>query len=180
MKAKIFLLFTILLPIIILAQKVNVDTLQWSYINVVEVDSATAKSLQSRAKLFVAESFKSGKDVMQLDDADAGIIVIKGNIAPIIKVPLLGHMHYGYVHFTAKIQVKDGKYKYNFLEFTHDAYEPNMGSGGALTNKKPACGTFSMTMGYWRQIKEYTNDRVMVLIDQLAAGMKHRVKMEEF
>jgi hypothetical protein len=177
MKAKTLLLATFL-PVISWAQKINVDTISWNYTGVVQVDSASANTLQSRAKLFVAESFKSGKDVTQLDDP--GVIVVKGNIAPIVKVPLLGKIEYGYVHFTAKIQVKDGKYKYTLTEFNHEAHEPNTGSGGNLTNRKPACGTFLMTEGQWRQIKAYTNERVLALIVQLEHAMKEEAKKEDF
>ncbi|HLI93231.1 MAG TPA: DUF4468 domain-containing protein [Puia sp.] len=171
MKANILLL-ALSLPVIAGAQKMNPDTLSFNYSGIVQVDSTAAKVLQARARAFVAESFASGKEVVQLDDSEAGILVIKGTIAPIVKVPLLGKIEYGYVHFTAKWQFKDGRYKYALSEFTHEAHEPNMGSGGALTNRKPACGTFTMTEGQWRQIKANTNDRVIEFIDRLRAAMR--------
>jgi len=177
MKAKAIIL-AIFLPVAVSAQKINVDTLSWDYTGVVQVDSASENVLKSRTKLFVAESFKSGKEVMQLDDP--GVLVIKGNIAPIVKVPLLGKIEYGYVHFTAKIQVKDGKYKYTLSEFNHEAHEPNMGSGGKLANKRPACGTFLMTEGQWRQIKAYTNERILAFIGQLEKAMRKGAKKDDF
>lgn len=166
------LLLALLLPISAMCQKIDADTLSFNYTGVVQVDSIPAKTLQSRAKLFIAESFKSAKDVIQLDDADAGVIVVKGNIAPVIKVPIIGRMQYGWVHFTAKIQVKDGKYKYTFSEFDHESHETNQGSGGDLGRKKPACGTFTMSEGQWRQIKGYANDRAIALAGQLEKSMR--------
>lgn len=171
MKAK-YALFALFLPIFAVGQKINPDTLSFNYTGVVQADSMSAKSLQSRAKLFVAEAFKSAKDVTQMDDPDGGIIMVKGTMAPVIKAPLLGHIEYGYVSFTIKIQVKDGRYKYTFSDFYHEAHEQNKGSGGSLTNHKPACGTFIMTMGYWRQIKAYTNGQVIEQIAHLQEKMK--------
>lgn len=166
------IIFALLLPLSSMCQKIDIDTLSFNYTGVVQVDSTPAKTLQSRAKLFVAESFKSAKDVIQLDDAESGVIVVKGNIAPVVKVPLIGKMEYGYVHFTAKIQVKDGKYKYTFSEFDHEAHGNNEGSGGNLNRKKPGCGTFTMSEGQWRQIKTYTNERVIALAADLQKSMR--------
>lgn len=178
MKANILLL-ALSLPIIAGAQKINPDTLSFSYTGIVQADTIGAKVIQGRVRAFVAESFASGKEVVQLDDPDAGTFLIKGTIVPIVKVPLLGKIEYGYVHFTAKWQFKDGRYKYTLSEFNHEAHEPNMGSGGALTNKKPACGTFVMSEGQWRQIKAYTNDRVLAFIGQMEKAVKEGRK-EDF
>lgn len=179
---KILVFFLLVSPTFGSCQSSDVDTFSFSYAGVVAVDSVTAKVLQSRAKLFVAENFRSAKDVIQLDDADAGIVLIKGNLIPIVKVPLMGKTEYGYVHFTAKIQVKDGKYKYTFSDFSHEAYEKHYGTGGDLTRKKPECGTFGMSLGYWRQIKAYTNSDVKSLISSLEKSMRSSeiAKKEDF
>lgn len=177
MKANILLL-ALSFPIMAGAQKINPDTLSFNYAGIVQADTS-AKVLQGRVRAFVAEFFASGKEVVQLDDPEAGTFLIKGTIAPIVKVPLLGKIEYGYVHFTAKWQFKDGRYKYTLSEFTHEAHEPNMGSGGALTNKRPACGTFIMTEGQWRQIKTYTNERVLAFIGQMEQAVKEG-KEEDF
>ena len=176
------ILIALLMPMAGLAQKADPDTLSFSYVGVEQVESASAKVLQGRAKLLVAEAFKSAKDVIQLDDGDAGILIVKGNIVPVVKAPLMGSIDYGFVRFTLKIQVKDGRYKYTFSDFNHEAYERNMGSGGDLTNKKPACGTFVMTKGYWRQIKTYTDEQVVSLIARLDGAMKGAglAKKDEF
>jgi len=168
------LLFILLLaPLFSLAQE-SADTLSFNYIGVESVDSVTGKTLFSRAKLFVAQSFKSAKDVIQMDDHYAGMLVVKGNIVPLIKIPLVGKTEYGYAHFTMKIQVKDGKYKYTLSDFDHEAHGQNQGSGGPMMNPKPACGTFVMSKGQWRQIKEDTNSRAVALIEALRFSMNNR------
>lgn len=169
---KLLAFFLLASPAFGFCQSSNVDTLSFIYAGVVGVDSVAANVLQSRARLFVAENFRSAKDVIQLDDADAGIVVIKGNLIPVVKVPILGRTEYGYVHFTAKIQVKEGKYRYTFSDFWHEAHEKRYGTGGDLTRKKPECGTFGMSLGYWRQIKAYTNNDVKDLIWMLEKSMR--------
>ena len=166
------IVFLLLLPTITFGQEIDVDTLQFVYTGVETVDSVAGKTLQSRAKLFIAENFKSAKDVLQLDDAEAGVIAkAKGNIIPVIKILILGHEAYGYVNFTCKIQVKDGKYKYTFSDFVHQG-SGDIHAGGPLTNKRPVCGIFLMSEGYWRQVQDYTNKDVIAFINQLKSKMR--------
>lgn len=167
------ILFCLLIaPLFSIAQEPT-DTLSFNYTGIESVDSVAAKVLYSRAKLFVAQTFKSAKHVIQMDDADAGMLVIKGNIVPTIKIPLLGKTEYGFAHFTMKIQVKDGRYKYTLSEFDHEAHGQNQGSGGQMTSLKPACGTFTMSKGQWRQIKDATNSDALALIASLKTSMKN-------
>ena len=165
------LLFCLMIVPLYSIGQASIDTTSFNFTGIDSIDSVSAKVLMSRAKLFVAESFKSAKDVIQLDDAEGNVLVVKGNIIPIIKVPLLGKTAYGYVHFTMKVQTKDGKYKYTLSEFDHESHEQNQGSGGLLTREKPACGTFLMSKSYWRQIKEYTEADAIAFIGRLKTRM---------
>lgn len=70
---------------------------------VVPVEGVTADQLYTRAKMAVAEMFKSAKDVIQLDDKENGVIIVKGS-NQIGSDPV-------YVHFTLRFYAKDEKYK---------------------------------------------------------------------
>jgi hypothetical protein len=164
-------LFFLLFSLKCFAQN-DTDTLSFSYSGVQYVDSVSAGQLYSRAKLFVAENFRSAKDVMQLDDKESTTLVAKGVMVPIIKIPILGNSEYGYVHFAMKIQTKDGKYRYVISDFDHEGRVGQEHSGGSLLNHKPACGTFEMSKGYWYQIKRVTNKQVLSFIQQLEKEMK--------
>lgn len=165
--------FLLLSPLFSFGQKDPIDTVQFYYTSVENVDSVSAKILQQRARVFVTENFSSAKDVVQLDDLDAGVIIVKGVIVPIIKAALVGNIESGYVHFMIKLQFKGGKYKYTFSDFVHEGNGSNIHSGGALTNVKPACGSFYMYEKYWRKIKSYTNDEAISFIDNLNRSMKN-------
>lgn len=65
---------------------------------VAAVDGISAAELYSRAKAWAALTYKSGKDVVQLDDKEAGRLVVKGNL--------------GRLRHTVVIEVKDGRYRY--------------------------------------------------------------------
>lgn len=169
---KFFIPILLLSPCFLYAQNnINTDTLTFDYSGVVQVDTSSAKILQSRAKLFIAENFKSAKSVIQLDDQEAGVIVAKGNFVPTIKAPLLGHIGYGYVSFSLKLQFKDGKYKYTITDFFHTG-DGNVQEGGNLTNTKPACGTFLMSKDYWHQVKLYSNKHIIDFIAILESKMR--------
>lgn len=109
-----------------------------------------------------------------MDDADGGVIIVKAILVPVVSMGILGRKEVGIVHFILKLQFKDGKYKYTFSDFVHEGDGTDHMShmiGGSLLNKKPDCGTMYLTMGYWRQIKEYTDRSVAELISKLSRTM---------
>ena len=65
--------------------------------------------LYSKSKIFISEMFKSAKDVIQLDDKENGIILVKGVIKESFSYSLQSLDYY--FSFTMKIYVKDNKYR---------------------------------------------------------------------
>lgn len=96
-------------------QTVHLDT-------IITVDSATKADIYSSAKLWAAEYFKSAKAVIDLDDSQAGTVVIKGNTKMEIEHP------FGYLqtrcYYTIKFSIKDYRYK---LEIYDLYYKPDNG-----------------------------------------------------
>jgi len=90
------------------------------YSGIINIDSVNSKELYGRANEWFVNIFKSAKDVIQLNDKEAGKIIGKGNFNAGIAHCRAGMIHqpiYGVVNFTVEIQTKDGKYKYNFSNF---------------------------------------------------------------
>lgn len=104
---------------------------------VVNVDNATAKELYSRAKLFVADAYKSGKSVTQLNDDEAKVILIKPAIKIRVKDFLVNDDFY--VQYQLKIECKDNKYRYSVEG--HSLLTPSRNPGIDIANsfveKKP-------------------------------------------
>lgn len=147
------------------------------YNSVVSVDSANKELLFSRAKLFIAESFKSAKAVIEMEDPSSGSLFLKGNIS--ITVTALGSgFKYGYVRFTMSLQCKDNKYRYSITDFYHDNPSDTKSIGGHLENEKPAAGTFFVSKKYWAEIKEQTDKSVKELIKNLSAIMSSSLKSD--
>lgn len=88
------------------------------YTEVIIVDSASKNDLFVRAKIWLADKYKSANDVTQFSDKEAGELVAKGNLTIYwytkglisVATPVT-------VWHTFKISVKDGKYKYEVSEF---------------------------------------------------------------
>lgn len=77
---------------------------------VVPVEGVTADQLYTRAKMAVVEMFKSANDVIQLDDKENGVLIVKGANSFVYKVNAFDEGT-GYVKFALKIYLKDEKYK---------------------------------------------------------------------
>jgi len=105
------------------------------YTDVIQVDSTAKDELYNRAKRWVIDTFKSGKDVIQLDDKENGEIICRG----FFTTPGWGNektakyyvMPDVKVWFTIKIQIKDNKFKYDMYDYLLDIYLP--GAGGLPT-----------------------------------------------
>lgn len=89
---------------------------------VVEVDSTIkAKQLYDAAQIWFVENFKSANAVIQIEDKEAGKIVGKGFFESHGDLGPMQHEYYmGDVYFILKVFVKDGRYKYELSDFTHD------------------------------------------------------------
>jgi hypothetical protein len=119
---KIMMFLIVLLSTQIIAQTFHKDSLGLPALNgavgmqeVIQIDSATKKELYSRAKMWVSEAFKSANNVIQLDDADNGILLLKGITMIEVKTLVKTQMN---MRFTLKIEAKEGKYRYSLTNIT--------------------------------------------------------------
>jgi hypothetical protein len=84
-----------------------------TYSEVVQVDSISKAILYNRAKKWFVASYKSAKEVIQLDDSENGEITGKGNfkVSYYTREPFISH--------TISIFVKDGRYKYLITDMSY-------------------------------------------------------------
>jgi len=117
---KKLLLALLLLPFIAVSQEINIpiDTTaqKISYSEVVKVDGATKDQLYTRSREWFARTFKSAKDVLQMDDRAAGKVIDKGYTQGSF-VMLLSAMKFD-IWYTVSITGKDGRYRYEVSDFT--------------------------------------------------------------
>lgn len=149
---------------------IDPSTGEVNYTEVVKADSLSADQLYGNAKFFVANAFKSAKDVTQLQDDNAKSVVCKGNFT--------GYRGNGFIDFTLSIQCKDGRYKYSISNLVHRTIYRNQYAGGNLANEKPDCGTFYMPKKYWNNLKSYADATVQALIFDLKKKMSDKISSD--
>lgn len=141
------------------------------YTEVVKIDSTSADILYSRAKMTIAQSFKSAKNVIQNDDQVNKQILLKGNISADYSWGMSSCS--GRIDFTMTVFCKDNKYK---ISIKPNSHECGVGckfdcSGGSLLNEKPDCGTFNMPKSYWNDIKSNANAEFLLFIESFKKKM---------
>ena len=142
------------------------------YTEVVTVDSTSADKLYSRAKLSIAEMFKSAQNVIQNDDPTNKQILIKGSIRADYSWNPMATCR-AHVDFTMIIFCKDNRFKFSIKPSDH-VFEPSCklsGGGGYLLNEKPSCGTFNMPKSYWEEIKLNADKDFKTFIETLKKKM---------
>ncbi len=143
------------------------ETKQFTYQAVNEVAGVNKADLFSRAFEWVAQSYNSAQNVVQMQDKEAGKIIIKA----IHSVSSKGY-DTGTVSYTLSIYVKDGRYKYILTDFIHKApvLSKEIHSGGALENTQPKVALFKSAK-IWMDIRRSTDLRSRLLIRSLESAM---------
>ena len=89
-----------------------------------EVPEMNKDQLYKGIRLWVAENFVSAKTVIDYDDREQGIIIVKGRIP----YPVSGFDHSGNdLAFVLKVETKDGKFRAHFsnlIEYFNDTGNP--------------------------------------------------------
>jgi len=167
--------FYLMLTLILFVKvSVSQDT-TFTISKIVTVDSISKEELFGRAKLWVATSYNSAKNVVQLDDKENTTIVIKALFPVTAKAGLMIRMEQGNVKYTLTIQCKDGRYKYTLTDFIHECHT-GYGSGGNLSNEIPDCGYGRCPKGGWMDIKGQGETYIKNLEISIVEGMSNKSK----
>jgi hypothetical protein len=146
---------------------------------VITIDSTSSSQLYERAKIWLVKTFKSSKDVIQIDDKENGKIIAKGVVLYDAPAFVPGTNFSGYFEFILTIETKNNKFRYTFEGFRHVAYKDGY-SGGAFENEKPECGTFILTKNNWYSIKAKGTNSIKEIAESLRIAMKENTKKDEW
>jgi hypothetical protein len=95
-----------------------------TYSKVIQADSLDKTSTHVALRMWFTEFFKSANHVIQMDDKDAGIIIGKGSTK--YNYGGLTYLCYeGYINFTVKVQIRDGRYKAEVSNIIHENLPKN-------------------------------------------------------
>jgi hypothetical protein len=141
---------------------------------VVELEGFSKDEIYTKTKLWIAQSYKSPQDVLQLDDKESGVIVIKGifEISP------------AYVHYTFTIKIKDGKMKLDTDHIYSDSSKgnPNYGWGYAEEWIEGKCNGYKQPKFTLKQLSNIANttiDKINSLYNSLESSIKEPLLIEE-
>lgn len=146
----------------------------------IDSSTATKNELYTKAKIWITDAFKSAKDVIQMDDKDAGRIVARGVFQSPVK-GMWGTPLYDYINFKITIDVKDNKYRIALTDFVHEkgTYRDAV-SGGDMSKEKPACGTLFMSKKKFATIKEEAKKTALQLTKDFSIVMKKSLPKDDF
>jgi hypothetical protein len=142
-----------------------------TYEGVVDVPNASKADLYTRAYAWVANAYHSANAVVQMQDKDAGQLIIKG----LTRVSSNGN-DVGVVRHTLSIYVKDGRYKYILTNLNHEATPGDTYSIGPLEQVIPPSSLFGpiITKKVWANIRQDANRDAYRLVAELQAAMTLR------
>ncbi|WP_184548244.1 DUF4468 domain-containing protein [Mucilaginibacter sp. FT3.2] len=126
--------------------------------------------LYDKALNWMASSFNSSNDVIQIKDKDAGKIVGKYHIKPYDD-------KFGYVSATITLLFKDGKYKYIITDIFYDG-SVVFSSWPLEDDPKP--GKVSMTKWGQKTVKNNTYAQIQSLIGRLKTYMVSKNEQDNF
>jgi len=164
-----------------LSAKKNKDTIQslnpfeFSY---TDTSSETKSNLYIKANEWVANTFNSAKDVIQMNDKEAGKIIAKG-VIECFETAALSSITID-VKFTLAIDVKDKKYRIRLYDFLityisipgnpYSPFQPNT----SLSEDK----SHDLWPKNFRNVKYKCYDRANELLTSFKAGMKKSDKSD--
>ncbi|GIM61119.1 hypothetical protein CAPN008_11690 [Capnocytophaga canis] len=164
------------------AQNSNSDVYQFT--EVIKVDERlSAKTLFANAKIWFTESFKDPKEVIILDDTQNNILIGRGSIKYNTKIWIGSAAREGYLSFDVNIACKDGRYKYNFTNFTHIG-KNSMGivpTGDEMPHFTGlnAGGGKGYKTKVTKEIKEIIDKKIEPLIESLKIAMDKKLTTQE-
>lgn len=160
------------------------DNTPLTYENVVHLDSTLSKDdLFTRGEYWVISVFKNPQKVIQLKDKEGGQIISKGVMDYSQSKWAWGGSGTtkGIIRFTVKLFFKDGRYKFVFTDFIHEASTGR--DFGLITNEETcSCKMPTSTKKWkrliWNDIKSTINNTIEPLIASLLTQMKTPSEVE--
>jgi hypothetical protein len=143
------------------------------YSAVVYMDSSVTKdAIYSAARAWFVDNFKDAKEVLQVQDKEAGELVGKGYIN--IPSNRFGYIAIGVgiVWFNVTLYAKEGRYKYIISEFVHEGGLPQIRDCGSLDDEEPDRCSRSIFL----EVKEKTDAAMLLMISDLRNSISQNVK----
>lgn len=167
----------IVLPLIVLFMALSFSAAEpLTFTAVVQAEGASKDELFVRAQAWFATTFKCGKCVIQTSDKEAGQVIGKGAFEFHSGNNFFGPDGLeGWVTYTVKVFLKDGRYKYEITDFTHESSAIKYPiSVGLVTTDENYPGIKHMQKFFnkrWKKLKDDCETQAKTLIESLSKVM---------
>jgi Ni,Fe-hydrogenase I large subunit len=149
------------------------------YSEVVRVDSASKETLYIRARDWFNSAFKDSKEVLQIQDKDAGEISGKGSYKIYISHKSLGIENGYWLNYRFKVTVwtKGGRYKYEITDIdNYAASADGVMPFGILTSSIHTEVQYAMTSkkkmdGYFAMANNLSKNKINEIVASLKSSM---------
>lgn len=162
-----------------------------TYSGVVFVDSVSSKEeLFERGRIWFANTFKDSKEVLQVNDKENGELIGRGAMKFESETFSGSSATRGYIYFDIKVYTKQGRYRYEVTNFTHEgtggssygAIYPPLSFG--LITHDSLCPTNKLGEEYntktgdkwrnklWKEFREKIGANTFSLVESLKTAMK--------
>lgn len=173
---KLLFTYLFLLSVSLFAQK------PLEFNSIVKVEGVTKNDIYVQVNDWLATSFNSANDVIQMADKDAGKFIAKGQVNYSI-----GKMMYnctdGALRFTIKVSVRDNKFRFILTQISHKSYGNSNCEFGTVTDAE----LFQIKGGgkkwrnkVWVDIKSKANDLHKNLLTSITDKVKKFDKDEDW
>jgi len=103
------------------------------YDSIIEVEGITKNDIYVQVNDWLATTFNSANDVIQMADKESGRFIVKGNLYYTFGKPLY-NCNNGTLNFTLKVSVRDDKFRIILTQISHKAVANNVCSFGVITD----------------------------------------------
>ncbi|MEO7174640.1 MAG: DUF4468 domain-containing protein, partial [Saprospiraceae bacterium] len=151
------------------------------YSEIVLIDSASKDDLYLIALEWVNKTYKSGKNVIQSNDKDDGIIIGKAVTQTLIYNNSGIKKDGGYFSYTICIYCKDNRFKYVIDNIIYNEGDMILSPGANLSEAFPhnwtgLLGKSKQTRREWKSFQRQANTEFEIIIDSLKRQMKNSKK----
>lgn len=154
----------------------NVPQIALSIDTVIQT-SLSQKIAYQKAAAWVATSYNSAQDVVQLSDSESATIIGKGVFNHSYGSSMKHGSVWGLIHYTLTIRCKDNRIRVTIQDFRHEAQTKTTISkdlGLVNTGAHPEWGHVKFISEYWSDLQRYCQEYSHVLIQNLLSDLENK------
>ena len=173
---KLLFTYVFLLSISLFAQK------PLEYNSIIEAEGITKSDIYVQVNDWLATTFNSANDVIQMADKESGRFIVKGNLYYTFGKPMY-NCNNGTLNFTLKVSVRDDKFRFILTQISHKSMGNSICEFGTITDaelfKIKGSGK-KWRNKVWSDIKSKVNDLHSNLLYSITDKVKKFDKDEDW